>query len=250
MSKPLVSDVDPLGTPLYELKVTLDEVLPPVWRTFRIPASASLFELHCVLQVVMGWSNGHLHEFTQGRKRYMLPDPDGMAEDMGALDEEDFTVADLLRQPRQTLTYGYDFGDGWEHTVALVAIHQDGEELTCIAGSGTCPPEDCGGPGGYAHLLDVLGNKRHPEHRDMKTWLGDLAKDYRDPTICPLDQINEDLADGLEEVVAMISGGEEGEYLDEDGEEEDGDDEPDHDPDGKIILFPGIGPTSRPKPGK
>lgn len=236
------------GAPIYELKVTLDDVRPPVWRTFRIPASASLFDLHCVLQVVMGWGNGHLHEFTQGKKRYMLPDPDGMAEDMGALDEEDFVVADLLRRPMQKLTYGYDFGDGWEHTVTLVATHQDGEDLACLAGSGTCPPEDCGGPVGYAHFLDVIADKRHPEHRDMKEWIGDLIEDYRDPTVCPIDRINDDLADGLEEVVASFIDENEGEFPDEDDEEwdpeeeEEGGDEPDHDPDGKIIRFPGIGP--------
>lgn len=238
------------GSPICELKVTLDEVQPPVWRTFRLPAEASLFELHCVLQVVMGWSNSHLHEFVQGKKRYMQPDPEGMTDDLDALDEEDFTVADLLRRPKQKLTYGYDFGDGWEHTVTLVAIHHDGEELACIAGAGACPPDDCGGPGGYTRILDILSNRKHPDYKDTVEWLGDLANDYRDPSACPLDRINGELACGLEDVVANfmydeMDGFDEDDEMDDDDDEDaeldEGNEEPS--PDEKIIVFP----SGRPK---
>ncbi len=89
------------GSPIYELKVTLDEVEPPVWRTFHIPASASLFELHCVLQVVMGWTNSHLHEFVQGRKRYMSADPENNLVNLDSLTEKDITMPDFIH-PQET----------------------------------------------------------------------------------------------------------------------------------------------------
>lgn len=44
--------------------------------------------------------------------------------------------------------------------------------LRLTAGEGACPPEDCGGPPGYARLLEVLADPRHEEYEDLLDWLG------------------------------------------------------------------------------
>jgi pRiA4b ORF-3-like protein len=43
----------------------------------------------------------------------------------------------------------------------------------CVDGQNACPPEDCGGAGGYAELLAALGDPEHEEHEDLLDWLGD-----------------------------------------------------------------------------
>ena len=81
----------------------------------------------------------------------------------------------MLREPGDRLLYRYDFGDGWEHDVALERVLEaepDARYPRVIAGARACPPEDCGGEPGYDHLLEVLGNPGHPEHRELLRWVG------------------------------------------------------------------------------
>ena len=43
---------------------------------------------------------------------------------------------------------------------------------TCVAGENACPPEDVGGPGGYADFLEVISDATHPEHPSTLAWAG------------------------------------------------------------------------------
>jgi hypothetical protein len=43
-----------------------------------------------------------------------------------------------------------------------------------LGGEHAGPPEDCGGPYGYAEFLAALRNPRHPEHAEMREWAGDF----------------------------------------------------------------------------
>ena len=141
---------------IYELRITLQDVKPAIWRSFRFPADAALSDLHYVLQTVMGWTNSHLHAFEHEGDRYVEPGPD-FEMDGADIDTDDVTVGELLRKAGDDLMYEYDFGDGWSHMVTLTAIHcDDGPEVWCIDGKRACPPDDCGGPGGYANLLGIL----------------------------------------------------------------------------------------------
>ncbi len=174
---------------------------PAVWRTFRCPADATLRDLHCVLQVVMGWTNSHLHAFEHDGDRYAELGPD-FEMDGADIDTDDVTVGELLRKVGDNLSYEYDFGDGWSHTVSLQAIHATAPEVWCIDGKQVCPPDDCGGPMGYANLLGILAKPKHPEHRDMLEWLEPAYPDGFNPEAFDIDAINEQLADGLEGVRA------------------------------------------------
>ena len=73
--------------------------------------------------------------------------------------------------------YEYDFGDGWLHSVDLVAVHPQTSRLAtavCLDGARACPPEDCGGPPGYEQLLETVANPKAPDHAEMKEWLGEF----------------------------------------------------------------------------
>ena len=184
--------------PIYELRVDLADVQPPIWRTFRIPSEAALGDLHVVLQTVMGWTNSHLHEFRAGSRRFAEPNPYGNDYGPRAKDEANFAISDVLKKPKQKLAYLYDFGDSWEHVVTLVAIHPGGPDLECLDGERACPPEDCGGTHGYERLLTILADRKHPEYADTKTWLKSMTPGGHDQTAFNRAGVNALLAGGLE----------------------------------------------------
>jgi hypothetical protein len=49
---------------VFQLKVTLEGIRPPIWRRIQVRGDLSLFKLHKILQVVMGWQDYHLHQFS------------------------------------------------------------------------------------------------------------------------------------------------------------------------------------------
>lgn len=146
------------------LRVTMRDVAPRVTRTVDIPETITLDELHDVLQVALGWTNSHLHAFDTGSVRYSSPFEDW---DDNEVDERGMRLSTLPRR----FTYVYDFGDDWLHDIEIVG--RGGSECGCVAGEGACPPEDCGGPHGYAELQEILRRPRHPDHEHMRTWVGD-----------------------------------------------------------------------------
>ncbi len=165
----------------FQFKVTLREVEPSVWRRIEVPASYSFWDLHVAIQDAMGWLDCHLHVFqirdvrTGGAAEIGIPDPDGFEADRAVLPGWEVPVSAYLSQPGDHAVYEYDFGDGWTHDVVLEAI--GGRQTRtkyprCSAGARACPPEDCGGPHGYARLLATLADPGDAEHADMVAWLG------------------------------------------------------------------------------
>ncbi|MDQ2708049.1 MAG: plasmid pRiA4b ORF-3 family protein [Actinomycetota bacterium] len=155
------------GDPVLRVTITLAEVEPRVRRQLLIPAPMPLDRLHQVIQTAMGWENYHLHSFTDGKRTYGQPDPD-----LDFVDERTVQLGDLKVD---RLYYTYDFGDGWEHEILLDPAGMADPDLRyprCISGEGACPPEDCGGSGGYQHLREVLADADDAEHEAMVMWLG------------------------------------------------------------------------------
>jgi hypothetical protein len=157
----------------YVLKVALREVRPPIWRRLRVAADLSLRDLHHVLQVALGWTDSHLHEFEIGGRRYGMPAPE---EDYGEppLDEQDHRLSGLLRKGSRA-EYIYDFGDGWQHDIVVESeVSSIGTALKaeCLAGARARPPEDCGGAPGYADLLEALADPSNERHAALKEWVG------------------------------------------------------------------------------
>ncbi len=122
-------------------------------------SNQSFYDLHLTLQGVMGWKNYHLYEFSFDLK-----------------DASSEKINEWVHSERQVFYYTYDFGDLWEHEVLVEKILNPKEGVkypVCLKGNRACPPEDCGGPMGYMHMLRVIRNRRHPDYHEMKSWLGD-----------------------------------------------------------------------------
>ena len=144
---------------MHQLKITLLEVDPPIWRRVLVPSDATLGDVNFILQAAMGWTNSHLHQFTIEGVEYS--DPRFEIDDTE--DEFAVTLAEVAPAERSRFTLLYDFGDGWEHEVVVEKIlpRESGQRLPCcLAGERARPPEDCGGPWGYR---DFPGSDRRPE---------------------------------------------------------------------------------------
>jgi hypothetical protein len=162
-----------LALTVHEMRVTLLDVSPPVWRQIRVPSALPLSTVHAVIQIAFGWEDRHLHEWRVGDITYGLSDEDSWGEDLR--DESTALLADVAPVD-SLLRYDYDFGDGWEHLVEVTAVHPYSGQVVpvaCLGGARACPPEDCGGPFGYEHLIDALRDVDDAEHEDVVEWLGD-----------------------------------------------------------------------------
>lgn len=163
---------------VYQFKITLQGIKPPIWRRIQVPETYTFWDLHVAIQDAMGWLDYHLHEF-----EILNPSTDSMV-NIG-LPDDDFgrrvllgwnqKIADYFTMENPSADYMYDFGDGWEHRIQLEKILPREKNVTypvCIKGKRACPPEDCGGVGGYEHFLEIIKNPEHDEYEEMLEWAG------------------------------------------------------------------------------
>lgn len=176
---------------LFQLKITLKNIKPPIWRRVLVHSNIKLPDLHKIIQTVMGWTNSHLHQFVINNSNYALPDDESFLE---IVDYRKIKLDSLITTLKSKIKYEYDFGDGWEHEIVLEKVLDRDKELfypVCIGGKRNCPPEDCGGPYSYEELIEIINNPKHDEHDEMIAWLGGEF----DPEEFDLEAINEDLRD-------------------------------------------------------
>ena len=158
---------------VYQLKITLKDIKPPVWRRVLVP-DCSLEELHEVIQAAMGWENYHLYDFEVGGRHYT--DPRGM-DDLDMEDAGKVKLSGVAPEGKAKLRYTYDFGDNWQHEVLVekVVPPEDGRKYpVCIAGKRSCPPEDCGGPWGYMEFAEAIKDPEHERHEEFVEWRGEF----------------------------------------------------------------------------
>ena len=178
----------PGGKRVYQLKVMLRDIRPPIWRRIQVRSDTNLQRLHRIIQTVMDWHESHLHEFEILGARY------GDSEFMqGEVEDEQIAkLGKLITEEKEKFLYRYDLGDCWDHEVLVEKIMppEDGIRYpVCLAGKRACPPEDCGGAPGYEELLEILGDPSHPEHEDRFLWLpGDFDSEKFD-----VDSVNKRL---------------------------------------------------------
>jgi hypothetical protein len=173
---------------VYELKISLAEVEPEVWRVFQLPASVPLRKLHKVIQHVMGWEDYHLYSFEKAGIVFGRPDPDFLDD---TISDQGVALHCLLKEEGDQLTYIYDFGDNWKHELTLQRVLPDDPEMhhpVCLDGANACPPEDCGGSWGYADYLEALRDPDHEQHEECLHWRGPF-----DPTNFDLMAVNRKL---------------------------------------------------------
>jgi hypothetical protein len=175
--------------PVYQIKVTLDGIRPPIWRRILVRSDTTLGQLHPILQVVMGWADYHLHQFIVEQRYYGVPDPDYPLE---MHDETGVKLNEIVPSGKSRFRYEYDFGDSWLHTLLVekVLAPEPGQYYpVCIKGKRACPPEDVGGIWGYGDFLEAVRTPDHPEHEDMLEWVGGEF----DSEAFDLRQVNEGL---------------------------------------------------------
>jgi len=156
---------------LYEIKVVIKEIKPPVWRLIQVSPHASLKRLHKILQTAMGWTDSHLHLFRVDGQKYGEPSPEW---DFEVLDEAKLTLEKIFTGGKKSFQYEYDLGDSWIHEITLKG-QIEGEETKpgCTAGARACPPEDCGSVPGYYNLLEAISDPEHEEHEALVEWVGE-----------------------------------------------------------------------------
>ncbi len=155
----------------YTLFIRLAEIEPAIWRRIVAPGQLTLHQLHHILQVTMGWTHSHLHQFiVQGANESTSP------------------------KKGATFLYEYDFGDSWKHEITVEDISPTTKDEPpypwCLDGQRACPPEDVGGVSGYAHFLEAWRKRSHPEHQEMRQWVG---KHFQ-PELFSVPQVNAALA--------------------------------------------------------
>jgi hypothetical protein len=164
------------------LKITLDDVEPTVLHRVDVPFDIRLDRLHLTIQAAMGWTNSHLYELCAGDVGWSTPYPD--ADWSGDfLDARKARLNDILEDiGTKKLTYIYDFGDGWEHTIKVERLADPAPNALypcLIEVSGRCPPEDCGGPWGYAEMLEAIADPKHERHAELTEWIADTRRPGR-----------------------------------------------------------------------
>ena len=160
---------------IYQIKVTLNDSEPAIWRRILVTGGTTLSMLHSVLQAIMGWSDYHLHGFTVAETEYGTPSPDKHTFSREVADERRAKLLELVPGEGFSFSYAYDFGDNWEHELVvekMLALEPGRCYPVCIGGEGACPPEDCGGIWGYYGLLAALRDPKHPEHEGLTEWVG------------------------------------------------------------------------------
>ncbi|MBK3786084.1 plasmid pRiA4b ORF-3 family protein [Paraburkholderia aspalathi] len=150
---------------IWRVRVSLPGFAPEIWRRIEIPADISLAGLHAILQAAMGWGDMHRYGFS------FSGDPGRVDVDVDGADRVRLTD---VCQSGDTIGYTYDMGDTWQHAIEIEAEVLPSARIRyprCVAGRHACPPEDCGGPPGYAHLLRTLAGRMTAAKRELLDWL-------------------------------------------------------------------------------
>jgi hypothetical protein len=175
---------------LFHLKVMLVGSKPPIWRRIAVKDTIKLPRLHLVLQLVMGWTNSHLHRFRAGEVYYGTPpDPLFAWSEVEELNERRYRLLDLCEKAGDEFHYEYDFGDFWDHEVKVekvVPVPPAFTHALCLGGALACPLEDSGGILGYYEKLEILQDPTDPDHAEVLDWVGPNF----DPTYFNQDAVN------------------------------------------------------------
>jgi len=197
----------------YVLYASIEQCPVKVFRRIKVPSNLWLGNLGKILITAFGWAGYHLSQFTKGGVDYTSRANIEESFDFGyrrSIDEMAVTVAYVLPQKGSTISFEYDFGDGWIHNVRVSSVSDEpllGEDICVTSGKGACPPEDVGGVWGYSQMLDILSGKiDDPEEKaSYEEWLGLRKGESYDPEEFDLEMANED----VEDLVSLILEGKE-----------------------------------------
>lgn len=164
-----------------QVRATLADVKPKVWRRLHVPSDCTFWDLHVAIQDAMGWLDYHLHSWkiVKGARKtkaeFGIPDDDPFPGMPTVLPDWEASVMAWLTTPGHQALYTYDFGDNWEMLVeleALLGAERGVRYPRCVDGARAGPPEDVGGVPGYADFLDALADPTHARHDELREWIG------------------------------------------------------------------------------
>ncbi|MGD1853457.1 MAG: plasmid pRiA4b ORF-3 family protein [Leptolyngbyaceae cyanobacterium] len=141
---------------IYQLKISLTDSDPLIWRRILISGTTSLEELHRIVQIAMGWQNLSKYHYRIGNQRSDM-EPSLLQMPLNEVVRDDLT----------RFTYVYDLRDGWFHSIEVEMVlpaDPQGHYPHCVTGELRCPPEGCGGVWGYNALLEILDDPDHPQY--------------------------------------------------------------------------------------
>jgi hypothetical protein len=163
------ADKNQAAAMVYQIKVSLRDISPMIWRRLLVTNHTTIAQLHAILQTTMGWEDLHLHQFRVYGKAYGIYRDGGMC-----FDDDPYQVilAAFRLRAREHFVYEYDMGDFWQHDIRIERVLLlDRSKLypVCTGGAGACPPEDCGGPSGYKHVRAARSSWQELEqaHADL-----------------------------------------------------------------------------------
>lgn len=164
-----------MSEPVARLLIELEDITPRIWRRVDVPTGITLSTLHEVIQAVMRWENAHLYEFRAGERVYGEPFPDMESPSRRVYKAKGVRLNQLIDRGVDRFLYVYDFGDDWRHRVTVEDV-RDGDPDTdypiFVDGARRAPPEDVGGLPGFVAFLDTIGDRRHPQHAELREWAG------------------------------------------------------------------------------
>jgi len=161
---------------IYQVQIALKGSKPKIWRRLLIESDLRLSDFHIIIQVAMGWTNSHFHQFVKNGINFRVKYPDDdFWDEHEDVDYKKTKVSALLKKEKDKLVYEYDFGDSWDHDIILEKILPKDDNAfypICLAGKMKCPPEDCGGISGFEDMLEILKDPSHEEYEEYIVWTG------------------------------------------------------------------------------
>jgi hypothetical protein len=178
---------------IFQIKVTLSDSDPVIWRRLLVPANMTLHALHIALQAAMGWDGSHMHTFRKGKQFYGIPNAgERFLNVPRTIDDHKVRLDEVLPRRGSDFVYTYDMGDSWEHAIVLekrLPVDSNLKYPACLGGERACPPEDCGGIYMFQQLLEAYRHPEHERHAEILEWVGE---DWV-PDAFSLDRVNQRL---------------------------------------------------------
>jgi hypothetical protein len=161
---------------VYEIKVRLRGIRPPIWRRLQVTSDTLLWGLHAILQLVMGWEDEHPHRFFINGTYYGEPglSPSGLE----IVDEESVRLSDVIKDEGDKFIYQYGSGIGWSHEIKIKKILTSEtwhRYPICLEGKRACPPEHFREPWEYREFLKALKDTSRLGDKDKN---GSVAEDF------------------------------------------------------------------------
>ncbi len=158
---------------ILELKITLNNIRPPIYRKIQVPDFYTFHQLHHLIQLAFEWENIHMYIFFDKDSEISAFEDDFSERQPG--DAKKIKLKERFKSLKDRLLYVYDFGDNWEHTVELEKVLDADPSKrypACISGQRNAPPEDVGGAFGFEDFVEAMNDMKHPQHDDFIEWYG------------------------------------------------------------------------------